>query len=210
MSRKPDDLDLQTIYTSAQRSTKVADLIEERRDALHNLSKSRFTTTTKPEPTLKPPDDIRISSHERKENFSHEEFINQSNQINDRYDSEIKKAMMEKMNEADYEDYTKEQLQEMTNKEAAVLAENDVDGYKKFMQEKEAQKKQHRQPEKEDRPFEQNKQDIVQDYRLDDREMEALLNDGRGYDLDLDDGDKSKNKDINKSPDKPDPSDEFE
>ena len=243
MSREIDDLDLKVIQSSAQRSQKVSDLIQSKKEDLDNLSKSRFTSTTKPVPYPKPPGEIYIPPREKKENFSKEEHDKQAEKIIDDYDSKIKEAMVEEMNKKEnkYHDFHKTKLDEMSNKEAAVLAEHDLEGYKEYLNQKDMeqektaevdkqQEKETIQPDqdKSDKEipldntelFHDNKETIEkdnredQDYRLDDTQMDHLLNESRDYEMDDMEDSKNIDKDVDRdqdiSHDTPDPGDDYE
>ena len=166
MSTKPDDLELDIIHGIAQRSPKVQELIAEKNKTLFDMDRTQTTTSKKPSPAPKPKGDIRIVKSERKETISKEDNEKRKMEVSREYDEQIKDEMLDSAKSlGDYEDYTIGQLENMPSKDASVLAEKGVDGYKHLQEQKGIETR--------EKQFEENKESL--DISMTDKELEELF-----------------------------------
>jgi hypothetical protein len=222
MTRKERIDQYEEIRKSILENPYVKEAVSDKNNELTNLKKGQYQSFQTPSPQPSPPGSPPDEGFKKSQTQSDKDFRQKYQALEAKHDQKIHDMIKQDLeNRGEYDKF--KTIDDLGPDKTGTLLEKDgakdlvdlEDKQKQLSPSKETDPQlDQRKVERQTKEFDQNKQEIIQDYRLDDREMEALLNDGRGYDLGLDDKDKSKNKDIDKSndksPDKPDPSDEFE
>ena len=234
------------IRESAIKNPDVKQAISDKNHALSDLKKSQYASYQKPAPQLKPPGSPPNERFEKKKLFSDEVYEQKRQEITKEHDEKIHQEVKRDLNnKAEYDQY--EQIDELGAEKTGILMDDDgaknlVDleekEQKALEQDKAAevdkqQDKETIQPNQDKRDkempldrtesFHDNKETIerdnreAQDYRLDDTQMDNLLNESRDYEMDDLENSKSIDKDVDRdqdishdAPDAPDPGDDYE
>ena len=230
MSTNLDDLDLDVIYSVAERSQKVQELINEKNSALNNISKQQKSSPNSPSPTPKPKGEINITKGQKKEIIPKEIAEKLKQEVKTDYNNQIKQEITNKAKNADYDDHVIEHINDFPPDDLSYLAENGREKFKEQEKSKQEVKKEDKKDlvtqmdEKESRDFwQENKSDIEQNknekdldvtQNQDDKTLDTMQLDEEQYDdlmsspnyIDIEEKDIEVNTD--KSP--PEPSDDYE
>jgi hypothetical protein len=218
MTRKERIEQYKRIRESALDNPQVKRAISEKNHALTELNKSHYLSFQTPNPRLTPTGTLPDERFRKSKTQTDEKFREKYQKLSAEHDQKIYELVKQDFlgrGELDKNEF----IQELGAEKTVILMQQE--GVKQLidLEDREKQPSQlkeldqnfdQRKIDKDVRSLEQNKQDMDIDYRLDEMQMDDLLNDSRSYDLDLDQADKNKIIDQQKPMDKTDQSEGFE